>query len=156
MIMSHGPDIIVTAGSPPIVSLVVEVKQSFADLAAAEAQLKRYMFGTRCPLGMLVSAATMRLYRDSFAAYSPDSIELVGEFSMLGVLPEVKAAPATERAVRLEEAVQTWLEGLASAAARTRLPRELRDAIEEHVLPVLAAGEVRAAGPRWRRTGSDG
>ena len=41
----------------------VEVKLHEDDLDQAEQQLKRYMFGMRCPLGLLVTPERMRLLR---------------------------------------------------------------------------------------------
>jgi hypothetical protein len=66
---------------------------------------------------------------------------------------EASSTPES-RAHLLEDAVQNWLEGLTDESAVAALPSGLRDAVEEHVIPALSRGRLRAARPRWQRTGS--
>jgi hypothetical protein len=56
--------------------------------------------------------------------------------------------------MRFDDLVQAWLETLRSPSALLRLPVDLRAALEEHVVPALFEGEIRAARPRFRQTGS--
>lgn len=157
--MSFKPDILVTGRDDPDLALVVEVTSHLRAPAETEDRLKRYMFGMQCPMGMIVTPDTLYLYRDTYTDYAPDSIERVGAFSMAGLLDrELRHQPESgsraDSEWRLEATVQSWLEQLASGAGLSAAPPDLRAAIEEHVLPVLARGEIRAAGPRWRHVGS--
>lgn len=145
--MSFAPDILVTGRDHPDVALVVEVKSRVRDLAAIEEQLEHYMFGMQCPVGMIVTPETLSLYRNTYIDYAPSSIERIGTFSMAGLLDVAHPTPAGSE-VRLAAAVQDWLERLASGADLTDLSPDLREAVEEHILPALAQGEVRTAGPR--------
>lgn len=160
--MPFEPDILVTSSDGTRRWLVAEVKLSAQGLNASEPQLKRYMVRYRYPTGLLVTPESVRIYRDTFTSYEADSVECVGEFSLIGVLdPDVLSTmSAIEdsrlRSFRLEDAVQDWLEGLRSASVVAALPPGLRAAVQEHVVPALEEGEVRAAGPRWlqQRTGT--
>jgi hypothetical protein len=156
--MPFEPDIIVTSREAPDVGLVVEAKLDVPDLPAVEQQLKRYMFGMRCPVGLLVTPDFVRVYRDTYREHGVASIDLVGEFPSPKSLSEgpvsrahvSRATPGVSHA----DVVQEWLEQLAQGSNLSELSRPLREAMEQHVLPILAQGEVRAGGPRWRRTGS--
>jgi hypothetical protein len=150
------PDIIVTDPDYLDIALVVEVKLHSRGLDGGEAQLKHYMFGMRCPVGMLITPRVLRIYRDTFSEYSESSIERVGEFDIADLLDAEGIRPAEEAAraaaeFRFASDVQTWLERLAAGSNLAALPPALRAAIEDHVLPALSQGEVRAAGPRWSR-----
>src|SRR6266511_5492031 len=158
--MPFAPNILVVARDATSIALVVDVELRIADLPTTEEQLKRYMVHTRCPVGMLVTPEKLRLYRDTYTGYNEDSIKRVGEFSMSGVLDPHLAFPlrapgmSAGRPFQLEEAVQAWLEGLARESVASTLPSQLREAVEEYIVPALMQGEVRAAGPRWRSNGS--
>jgi hypothetical protein len=153
------PDIIVTDPDFLDIALVVEAKLHSRGLDGGEAQLKRYMFGMQCPVGMLITPHVLRIYRDTFSEYSESSIECVGEFDIVDLLEAEGIRPVEERTgaaaaaagFRFESDVQTWLERLAAGSNVAALPPALRAAIEEHVLPALLQGEIRAAGPRWSR-----
>lgn len=155
--MAFRPDIIVTNPDTQELALVVEVRADLGDLEAAEQQLRRYMFGMRSPVGMLVTNDLLRLYRDRHTEYGEASVEFVGEYEIANMLaPELAAlrrGGAAARGFELENAVQAWLERLTWPSERALVPQPLRAAIEEHVLPALEQGDVRAAGPR-RRTGT--
>ncbi|MFS8066157.1 MAG: hypothetical protein ACMG6S_07275 [Byssovorax sp.] len=156
--MPFEPDIIVTKRDAHDLALVVEVKPQLGDVGAAEGQLRRYMFGMGCPVGMLVTPQTLRLYQDRYKEYGEGSVEFVGEFPTDSLFAADSAVPKTSGAASygfdLENAVQSWLERLADGAKLSALPEPLRRALEEHVIPALAHGEVRAARPRWRPTGT--
>ena len=146
------PDIVVTRPDSPEVLLAVEVKAVIADVKNAEAQLKAYMAHMSCPVGMLVTREQTRFYRNRFTDYEPQTVEMIGACAtseLLGPLP-AKSALADSY---LERLVEEWLESLRLDARRT-WPSSVREAIESNVLPVVMGGIVRAAGPRWRRTGS--
>jgi len=147
------PDIIVTSSQASAPVLVVEAKLHLVNSADAEEQLKRYMLEAGCRTGLLVTSDRLRIYRDRFKRSGEDSIEFVGEYDLTGTLGRTwreaaEHVDARERGVAFEREVQAWLESLPSVV--DELPSPLREAIDEHVGPVLAQGEVRAAGPRWR------
>ncbi|WP_437294159.1 hypothetical protein WMF45_34540 [Sorangium sp. So ce448] len=160
--MSFAPDILVTSRDGTSRSLVVEVKLSIHDLQASEQQLKAYMVRHGYATGMLVTPDAVRIYRDTFASYEEGSVELVGAFSTAGVFEAGVASTirAIEepglRGVQFEDEVQRWLEGLTNPSNLAALAPDLREAVEDHVVPALEQGEVRAAGPRasMRRTGT--
>jgi hypothetical protein len=101
-----------------------------------------------CPVGMLVTPEQARIYINRFTDYTPQSVELIGEYPTIDLLgaPEKVAEPY------LEWFVQEWLEDLSSGARRS-WPSTVREAIEFSVLPMVTGSHVRAGGPRWRRTG---
>lgn len=153
--MSFAPDILVSSPDAHDLALVVEVQLRDDELGEAEQQLKRYMFGMRCPLGLLVTPERVRLLRDTYTSYGPESVERVGEYPVQGLFEEELAKQPAEndaaaRAFRLEDAVQAWLERLAAGRGLASLSPDLRHVVEEDVLPVLEQGEIRAAGPRVR------
>lgn len=154
--MGFAPDILVSSPDALDLGLVVDVKLQERSLEEAAQQLRRYMFGMRCPVGMLVTPSRILLFRDTYTSYDEASIEQVGEYATAGLFDDALAGypaevNATLRGFRFEDAVQTWLERLAADADLSDLPPDLQDALQEHVLPALAQGEVRAAGPRTRR-----
>jgi len=138
-------------------SVVAEVKLVLGDADAAERQLTRYMFGMRCPVGMLVTPDRVRGYRDTYREQGEGSVERVVEFetppSLAKEIPPLEGSSA-ERATLFERAVQSWVERLAQGSELADLPPDARQALEENVLPALRRGEVRAGHPRWRRTGT--
>jgi len=157
--MGFEPDIVVHSRDGFDRFLVVEAKWQLADedIATAEHELKRYMTGYRYPIGVMITPDTLRLYRDTFLSADASSVERVGEYSMVGVLdPDVLSTVRVIeqpqlRAFRLEDAVQSWLSTLNDPMAVNILPSGLREAVEEHIVPAVMQGEVRAAGPRWQR-----
>jgi hypothetical protein len=152
--VSFQPDIVVAEPDAGL-RLVVEVKLGTVDVPAAEGQLARFMLGMRCPLGMIVTLDDMRLYRDTFASTDESSIELVGAFATPASLVRrvSRTDPPAEGARRFEDAVQEWLEDL-TRLDRGELDAPARRLVEEHIIPALLGGEVRAGYARWRRTGS--
>ncbi len=145
--MAFEPDIVVSANDGTSLLLVAETKSMRAApeaLGLAETQLKRYMIGMRCGIGMLVTPETVRIFRDPYRGYTPDSIELVGDFEFPADTDEGAGSSASSDA-QFEAFVQRWLENLKDPNERARLPSPLREAIDEHIVPVLRRGEVRAA-----------
>ena len=140
--MAFQPDIIIT--TPDGIALVVEAKVTVPNLQRTEEDLKRYMVGMSCPIGLLITPERMWLYRDSYTTRSPQSIHRVGEFDpkpLWRQTPPSQAAP-------FELFVQQWLEDLNTQPTK-ELPTELREALREYVLPAVTSGEVRAAHPRY-------
>ncbi len=140
--MAFEPDILIT--TPDGITLVVEAKTTLPNLERTEEDLKQYMFGMQCPLGLLITPERMWLYRDFYTAASPLSVQRVGEFN---VKPLWRQPPPSQGAA-FEAFVQQWLEDLANQPTGD-FPKELREALREYVLPAVTGGEVRAAHPRY-------
>jgi hypothetical protein len=143
-------DIIVTSPDSTEVNLVVEAKLRFTDFTEAERQLKRYMLQIRCPLGILISPERLWIYRDRFTSNSEESIERLGEFATVGLVPFLPVpamADPQAAAAAFEDAVQDWLESLPSSKTRGLEPT-LRSAIDHYIVPAIENGIVGAAGPR--------
>jgi hypothetical protein len=141
--MAFQPDIVVTSLDEPRVALVIEAKVHLPNLDRTEAQLKQYMVRMQCPIGMLITAERMWLYRDSYTTRTPDSIQRVGEYNIKSLWRE---PPPTEAAL-FESFVQRRLEDLVDTPVE-QLPSDLREALREYILPAIAAGDVLAAHPR--------
>jgi hypothetical protein len=105
-----------------------------------------------CPVGMLVTSEETRFYRNRYTDYQPQTIEMIGACETSDLLAPMppKSSLSDLQLVRL---VEQWLEEL-RMDKRQLWPASVREAIESTVLPVVIGGMVRAAGPRWRRTGS--
>jgi len=140
--MAFQADIVVSG--PDGVMLVVEVKASQPNLQHSEEQLKRYMIGMQCPIGLLVTPEHMWVYRDFYTARSPDSIQRIGEFDTKDLW---RQPPPAEPAL-FEAFVQQWLERLSQQPTQD-LPRNVRETLWEYVLPAVTNGDVRAAHPRY-------
>lgn len=138
--MPFQPDIIVNG--PDGIALVVEAKTNLSMLETAEKEIERYMIGMQCPIGILTSPERMLVYRDAYSF--PPSVERIGDFDMNGVWGQ----QPPEDAASFEVFVQNWLEDLASQYTG-RWPKQLRVAVRDYILPATAAGEVRAAHPRY-------
>jgi len=138
--MSFEADIIVMAADVPDVTLVAEIKRGKFDLGATEARLKDYMLKRRCSLALLVNPETTRMYRDTFANFTPASVTLVGAYPTSKLL-DLDPVPEDERG--LHDAVQQWLERLASAWP-SALPSsdDVRGPIVEYLVPSIAEGRV--------------
>jgi hypothetical protein len=140
--MAFQPDIIVT--TPNGITLVIEAKVSVTNLQRTEEDLKQYMIGMQCPVGLLITPQRMWLYRDSYTTRSPQSVQRVGEFDLKLLW---RQAPPSEP-VSSELFVQQWLEDLEKQPLK-EVPIELREALREYILPAVTSGEVRAAHPRY-------
>ncbi len=140
--MAFQPDIIIT--TPDGIILVIEAKVYVSNLERTEEDLKQYMFGMQCPVGLLITPERMWLYRDSYTTRSPQSVQRVGEFDPKPLWQQ----PPPSQGAAFEMFVQQWLEDLGKLPDRD-LPNELREAIREYVLPAVTAGDVRAAHPRY-------
>jgi hypothetical protein len=141
-------DIIVSSPDSTEVKLVVEAKLHFVELQKTEQQFKNFMLQLRCPLGLLVSPQRLRVYQDRFTSDSEDSIELLGDFDITGLIEF--QPPSSGAGVAFEKAVQSWLEDdLSRSAARRQVnDRKLLEIMDHYILPAVETGVVRATGPR--------
>lgn len=145
--MPFEPDIIVTEPDGSDTALVVEVKAHVQDLESSERQLKRYMVGMRCPIGLLVTPGRLWLYRDRYSGAPDDSVERLGEFDLRDVAG-FRLSASRGSGFEFEQFVQSWLEGLGTEAGLRELPPELRRAAEWYIVPAISQGTVRAGHPR--------
>jgi len=141
--MAFQPDILVTIPGEPRVTMVVEAKTSLPDLNRTEQELKRYMVGMQCPVGVLVTPQRLWLYRDFYTTLTPESVRRVGEYNTDSLWRQTPPQDAAQ----FERFVQHWLEDLSSTPPPD-LPHDLREALREYILPAITTGEVRAAHPR--------
>ena len=140
--MSFTPDLLVATPDGGSYALVVEVKKGEVSPGALE-QLKRYMISMRCPVALVVTSQSIELFRDSYTDFTPEAIVSVGRYAT----PQALAASSVDDAVVFERAVQTWIEQLRRPGHRVQLAPDLRQAVEEYVLPALADSEVAAGRP---------
>lgn len=140
--MAFQPDILIT--TPDGTTLVVEAKVNLPNLRGTEDGLKRYMVGMQCPVGLLVTPDRIWLYKDSYNARTPESIERVGEFDARSLWRQ----PPPLEGARFETFVQEWLRDL-TRQRTDELPQDVRRALQEYVLPAVACGDIRAAHPRY-------
>src|SRR5258708_373590 len=104
------PDLIVTTERGAEWLLVVEAKQTPGDVSKTERQLKQYMLEMRCPVGMLATPHTIRLYHDEYLSATEDSIRLVGEYAAPVEWFFAKDARDSQRVgADFEDAVRHWL-----------------------------------------------
>jgi hypothetical protein len=141
-------DIIVSSPDSTEVKLVVEAKLQSSALQKTESQFKNFMLQLRCPLGLLVSPQRLRVYQDRFTSDSENSIELLGDFDITGLIKFLP--PSTGAEVAFEKAVQSWLEGdLSRSVSRSQAKDpKLLEIINHYILPAVETGVVRASGPR--------
>jgi hypothetical protein len=140
--MAFQADIIITTSDR--IELVVEAKVTLANLEQTEEELKQYMVGMQCPLGLLITPERMWLYRDFYTSRSPESVQRIGEFNVKSMWRQ----PPPSQGTQFEIFVQQWLEGLAYQPTK-ELPSALREALREYILPAIRSGEVRAGHPRY-------
>jgi hypothetical protein len=143
--MRFEPDILVEDPREGGAVLIVEAKLRLADLDAAERSLKEYMSGVRCPTGMIVSPDRILVYRDQFRDRTPASVTRVDDVSVPGLFA------ADQSAIAFENEVQAWIERLTRGHGLDDLPAEAKISLEEHILPSITQGDVRAMGPRAAR-----
>ena len=149
--MELWPEIIITERDSPEVLLAITVIAGGAETKQAEDQLKRYMVGRSCPVGMLVTWDETRFYRNRYTGNEPDSVKMIGACATGELLEPLPPSPARTDSYLLL-LVKEWLGGLRLGERRT-WPPSAAEAIEI-VVPEVASGIIRSTGPRLRRTGS--
>lgn len=138
-------DLIVLAAGTPRVALVAQIKLHVLDVlkAAVEAQLKRYMLASRCPVGLIVSPETTFVMVDQFESFTEASVQEGGEFNTRDFLG-LDHPVASERELRA--ALTRWLEQLTSGwpAVLPSSP-DARTALLQQVVPAVTEGRVTSA-----------
>lgn len=129
-------DLVVLAPDRPDVALIAEVKAVGAQ--DSDEQLRRYMLDRGCPLGLVVTPATTRIYRDAYRDFTDSSIDLVAELSTEELLGPVDAG-----GTKLERQLFDWLERMASFwHAALPASETAKAAVVEHIVPAVAEGRV--------------
>lgn len=169
------PDWIVTSDDGTQWELIVEAKLH-PEFPGTESQLKQYMMGMNCPLGLLATPKILRLYRDEYLSDTEESVKVVGEYAapsewakwqeVMGseVEPDSEGAVsryrnthgydwrkremAAEAEADFEDAVRAWLEGLTTEAGLRSLAPDFRREAVYYLVPILNQGELRGARPR--------
>lgn len=142
------PSIVVTTPDSPEILLVVGIEH--LEHATDDTALKSYMIHMSCPVGILVTPQMVRIYRNRYTGYVPQSVEMIGECQTSELLGESPQGLFAEAA--WASRIQEWLESLAAGSYRL-WPSGVQEAIESSVAPLVAGGVVRAGGPRWRPAG---
>ena len=94
----------------PELLLVVEIRANVPEQESDDTELKSYMVGRSCPVGMLVTTEKVSVYRNRYKGYTPQSVDIIGgcpTSELIGALPQRALAEAD-----LEARVQNWLESL--------------------------------------------
>lgn len=144
MTLAFTPDLIVTAPDSLAVTLVAEVKAEGTNLDEKGRPLKQYMRRMSCPVGLLLTPQTLRIYKDRFIGRSEDSIELVGDFATKDLRI---SAPVEDSEYLLESIFFRWLDDLAHAGEVRVGDPKLKSAIEEYILPAVSGGIVSIPRP---------
>jgi len=154
--MASYPDILVTSSDSPQILMAVEARLDHKALENAMHQLRHYMVKMNCPVGLLVLPDELYIYRNRYTGTDERAIEQVGQYHV-GEAFRRFARVSTEHSSQtkgrqFESYIQHWLEHLPKSDEMERLPANLKDALETHVVPALESGVVRAAGPREQRS----
>lgn len=144
------PAIMVVSADSTEILLAVEAKLRVSPerLTATAEGMASYMVGYNCPVGLLVSADAVWLYRNRFVARNSTSVELVGKYTNDLIEFKLFATHDWRTEADFELTVHSWLEDLAASHEVHTRSSELRDAIITHVLPALEVGYIQASGPR--------
>ena len=146
--MTFEPDILVTNDDGSEIMLVAETKLHEKDVPNAENQLKAYMTAMGSPIGLLITPAFLRIYRDRYINPRDQSIETVGRFDVSSLFASRLREAGPNAAFIFESYVQSWLELLASKPLGNEFPTEFKRAAEANILPALSQGIIRAGHPR--------
>jgi hypothetical protein len=147
--MAFTPDVIVTAPDSLSVTLVAEAKSERANLNETSRLLKQYMLRMHCPVGIIFTPRTLRIYKDRFIGRSEDSIEMVGDFPGAELFRPTQASDTEHSPV--EAALVRWLDELAHSGQVRVRNVELKSAIDEYILPAVIGGRVSIAHPHATR-----
>jgi hypothetical protein len=138
------PDVIVRGTDRPLPRLAVGIRTRREDLTQAARQLRQYMVGEACPLGLLVTPERTHVYQKTYSD-TPDSIQELAVVETPGLLD---TRGVLENGPELESAVRRWLEALVRhpGVAPHRAGEAAR--VEMHLLPAMVDAEVTVVGFR--------
>ena len=138
MTADDGADVVVLAPDLPELRMAVEVKVGKIDPRRAVAQLRKYMRGRNCPVGLLVTPEQSWLLYETYESDSDASIREIGVYSTAPLLGLVRT-PEDEQT--LIAAVEQWLERLA-AGSTDAVDEAVREPLSHYILPAVAEGRV--------------
>lgn len=150
--MSFAPDILVEIPGTTDLQLAVKARTQDGEPEDFLTDLFQYLRGRRCDFALLVTPGTVTLYRDHWTGDAPDAIQRSGPLPLgrlFGPLPPLSGDAAR---FDFENRVQAWIEQLTAGQLDERIPLDTREVLRRELLPYLWYMDVRAAGPRWRRT----
>lgn len=141
--MATRPDIIVTGEWPSDYRIIVEVALR-EEAEAAEMQLMRYLTDYNCSFGLLVTAAELRVIKDTGRYLGMTTYERIAVLP----LPAELRVHATSTA-GLTRAVQDWLERLVEHGIDIVEDDDLAATLRDEVIPRLRGGDISAGRPPW-------
>lgn len=131
-------DLIVLAPDRPDLRLVVEIEHGQRlDVERVMAQVKSYMQGANCPLGLIITPTRSWLLRDEYATDGAVEVSEYATAALLGV------ADVPERLDAIERLVGRWLETLTTGVARG-LEEGVRRDVSRYLLPALVEGRIES------------
>jgi hypothetical protein len=146
--MPFVPDIVVTGPDSPRILVAVEAKTDETQFEDAAKQIRYYLSRMSRPLGLIVFPARVWVFRNTYSGLDESAVQQLGPFELPKDLWEPTSYSPGSSEARFEEAVQDWLERLATAHDTGKNSSEFQSILEQWVLPSLTSGVVRAAGPR--------
>ncbi len=150
------PDIVVVSPDGDYLIIVeVKINNNHVHLQSAIEQLKHLMVSIGCSVGLVVTGNHIFLLRDSLEKSRGESISVVGEARLPDhLLPSADEQWRGKHGLEFESRVQKWLETIKQTPSLENLPDDLAELLSEPVISLIQLGEIRAAGPRWRRIAS--
>jgi hypothetical protein len=146
--MAFHPDIVVTGPDSSRVLIAVEARTNEREFRSLAEDIRTYLLRMSCPLGLLVFPDKLWLYRNTYSGADESSIEELGPYRMPPAVLRFRGIDCAIEPRQFEASVQHWLQELADRQEFLHVSPELQAALEAYVLPSLASGEIRAAGPR--------
>lgn len=138
------PDVVVRGTDLPLLRLAVGIRTRGDDLAQAARQLRQYMVGEACPLGLLVTPERTHVYQKTYS----DTPDFIQELAAVETPVLLDTRGAVENGPELERAVRQWLETLVRhPGVPVHLAGEAAR-IEDHLLPAMVDAEVTVVGFR--------
>ncbi|MCG9885939.1 MAG: hypothetical protein MH825_10270 [Cyanobacteria bacterium] len=149
---SH-PDIVVMSPDGEYLMVVgVHLDDHLPHRQNAIEQLTHLMASMGCSTGLVVIGEHMTILRDFLEKAGGESIAIVGEAALPKyLLPAADGQWQGQSDLEFESRVQQWLEQIKQAPNLEFLPDDLKALFNGRIINLLRLGEVRAAGPRWRR-----
>ena len=140
-------DLTVFAQDFPEARLVLELKSGIvspSDVDAAVKQVARYMWGSNCHYGLIMTPTKTYVLRDDFMAPGPESIrvtDILATATVLSRLSRPISGGVSEQ--QLESLAREWLQKLASSY-ETALPDDpdVTRALFPDIVGAVAGGRV--------------
>jgi hypothetical protein len=138
------PDVIVRGTDRPLLRLAVGIKTEKEDLDETARQLRQYMSGEACPLGLLVTPEETHVYQETYSD-GPDSIR---ELAVVETPVLINARGVIDNGPELERAVRRWLETMARQPGVPLHRGGEAARVEDYLLPAMVDAEVTVVGFR--------